>query len=70
MVEPACSATRAASPALGVFRRQLGVAATEKSSLIIGAQVFPGSPDGGYALAERIERATILVQDAKSSPKP
>lgn len=48
----------------------MGLATTEKGNLIVGALDFPGNPYDGHTLAERIEQATILMQDVKGALKP
>lgn len=44
------------------FCVKVGIAATARGNLIVGAQTFAGSPYDGHTLAEQIEQAMILMR--------
>ena len=50
------------------FGSKVGIAATLRGNLIVGARAFDGNPYDGHTLAEQIEQATILMQDTGVRP--
>jgi IS5 family transposase len=47
---------------------KVGIAATLKHNLIVGARSFAGKPYDGHTLNEQLEQATILMQETGQSP--
>jgi IS5 family transposase len=50
------------------FGSKVGIAATLRGNLIVGARAFDGNPYDGHTLSEQIEQATILMQDTGVRP--
>jgi transposase, IS5 family len=50
------------------FGVKVGIAATLKHNLIVGARAFTGNPYDGHTLREQLEQATILMQDTGHKP--
>jgi IS5 family transposase len=50
------------------FGVKVGIAATLKHNLIVGARAFTGNPYDGHTLWEQLEQATILMQDTGHKP--
>lgn len=50
------------------FGVKVGIAATLKHNLIVGARAFTGNPYDGHTLREQLEQAAILMQDAGVKP--
>ncbi len=50
------------------FGVKVGIAATLKHNLIVGARAFTGNPYDGHTLREQLEQATILMQDTGMAP--
>ena len=50
------------------FGVKVGIAATLKHNLIVGARAFTGKPYDGHTLREQLEQATILMQDTGMKP--
>lgn len=51
------------------FGVKVGIAATLKHNLIVGARSFAGKPYDGHTLHEQLEQATILMQDTGQRPQ-
>ncbi len=51
------------------FGVKVGIAATLKHNLIVGARSFVGKPYDGHTLNEQLEQATILMQDSGQTPQ-
>lgn len=51
------------------FRVKVGIAATLKHNLIVGARSFAGKPYDGHTLNEQLEQATILMQETGQKPQ-
>ena len=47
---------------------KVGIAATLKHNLIVGARAFTGNPYDGHTLRSQLEQATILMQDTGHKP--
>lgn len=50
------------------FGCKVGIAATLKGNLILGARSFPGNPFDGHTLNEQLEQVNILLQDTGIKP--
>ena len=50
------------------FGVKVGIAATLKHNLIVGARAFTGNPYDGHTLREQLEQAAILMQDTRAKP--
>jgi IS5 family transposase len=50
------------------FGVKVGIAATLKHNLIVGARAFIGNPYDGHTLRNQLEQATILMQDTGMKP--
>src|SRR5690606_9110715 len=50
------------------FGVKVGIAATLKHNLIVGARAFTGNPYDGHTLREQLEQAAILMQDTGVKP--
>ena len=50
------------------FGVKVGIAATLKHNLIVGARSFAGKPYDGHTLYEQLEQATILMQETGQKP--
>jgi IS5 family transposase len=50
------------------FGVKVGIAATLKHNLIVGARAFTGNPYDGHTLNAQLEQATILMQDTGCKP--
>jgi len=50
------------------FGAKVGIAATLRGNLIVGARAFAGNPYDGHTLREQLEQATILMQDTGAVP--
>lgn len=50
------------------FGVKVGIAATLKHNLIVGARAFVGNPYDGHTLNAQLEQATILMQDTGCKP--
>jgi IS5 family transposase len=50
------------------FGVKVGIAATLKYNLIVGARAFTGNPFDGHTLNAQLEQATILMQDTGGKP--
>ena len=50
------------------FGVKVGIAATLKHNLIVGARAFTGNPFDGHTLNTQLEQATILMQDTGCKP--
>jgi IS5 family transposase len=50
------------------FGVKVGIAATLKHNLIVGARSFAGKPYDGHTLNEQLEQASILMQEAGQRP--
>ena len=50
------------------FGVKVGIAATLKHNLIVGARTFTGNPYDGHTLREQLEQATILMQETGVKP--
>jgi IS5 family transposase len=50
------------------FGVKVGIAATLKHNLIVGARAFTGNPYDGHTLREQLEQAAILMQDTRAQP--
>jgi IS5 family transposase len=48
---------------------EVGIAATLKHNLIVGARSFAGKPYNGHTLNEQLEQASILMQDTGQRPQ-
>jgi IS5 family transposase len=51
------------------FGVKVGIAATIKHNLIVGARAFAGKPYDGHTLNEQLEQASILMQDTGQKPQ-
>jgi len=51
------------------FGVKVGIAATLKHNLIVGARSFAGKPYDGHTLNEQLEQATILMQETGQRPQ-
>ena len=51
------------------FGVKVGIAATLKHNLIVGARAFAGKPYDGHTLNEQLEQTTILMQDTGQRPQ-
>jgi IS5 family transposase len=51
------------------FGVKVGIAATLKHNLIVGARSFAGKPYDGHTLNEQLEQAEILMQDTGQRPQ-
>ncbi len=51
------------------FGVKVGIAATIKHNLIVGARTFAGKPYDGHTLREQLEQAGILMQDTGQRPQ-
>lgn len=51
------------------FGVKVGIAATIKHNLIVGARAFAGKPYDGHTLREQLEQASILMQDTGQKPQ-
>lgn len=51
------------------FGVKVGIAATIKHNLIVGARAFAGKPYDGHTLNEQLEQASILMQDTGQRPQ-
>ena len=50
------------------FGVKVGIAATLKHNLIVGARAFVGNPYDGHTLREQLEQTAILMQDTGCKP--
>jgi IS5 family transposase len=50
------------------FGVKVGIAATLKHNLIVGARAFAGKPYDGHTLNEQLEQASILMQETGQKP--
>jgi IS5 family transposase len=50
------------------FGVKVGIAATLKHNLIVGARAFTGNPYDGHTLSTQLEQAAILMQDTGCKP--
>jgi IS5 family transposase len=51
------------------FGVKVGIAATLRHNLIVGARSFAGKPYDGHTLNEQLEQATILMQETGQKPQ-
>lgn len=51
------------------FGVKVGIAATLKHNLIVGARSFAGNPYDGHTLHEQLEQASILMQETGQKPQ-
>lgn len=51
------------------FGVKVGIASTLRRNLIVGARAFHGNPYDGHTLAEQLEQASILMQEACVKPQ-
>lgn len=47
---------------------KVGIAATLRHNLIVGARAFPGNPYDGHTLKEQLEQAAIVMQETGMKP--
>ena len=50
------------------FGVKVGIAATLRHNLIVGARAFPGNPYDGHTLKEQLEQAAIVMQETGMKP--